>query len=55
MAIPIIMIIIGSLSVKEYQENLTCSKIKLIPIWLIVAGGFMFLKNVYVLNQRIKS
>ena len=49
MAIPIVMIIIGALNVKN------CTIQTLIPIWLIVAGGLSIIKNSSTLVQRIKA
>lgn len=49
MAIPAIMIIIGSLYLKE------CTFQIMIPIWLIVFGALSIIKNLSTLIQRIKA
>lgn len=49
MAVPITMIVIGSLYVKD------CSFQIMIPIWLIVSGALSIIKNLSTLIQRIKA
>jgi len=49
MALPIIMITIGSLYLKG------CTIQKMIPIWLIVFGSLLIVKNISTLVQRINS
>ena len=48
MAIPIIMISVGSIYIKE------CPIQKMIPIWLIVFGALSVIKNLSTLFQRLK-
>ncbi len=49
MAIPVTMIIIGSLYLKQ------CTFQIMIPIWLIVFGALSIVKNLSTLIQRIKA
>lgn len=49
MAIPVTMIVVGSLYVKN------CSFQIMIPIWLIVFGALSIIKNLSTLIQRIKA
>jgi hypothetical protein len=49
MAIPVAMIVVGALNVKN------CNIQTLIPIWLIVAGGLSIVKNLSTLIQRVKE
>lgn len=49
MAIPVSMIVVGSLYIKK------CSFQIMIPIWLIVFGALSIIKNLSTLIQRIKA
>lgn len=49
MAIPIAMIVVGSMYIKN------CTFQIMIPIWLIVFGSLSIIKNLSTLIQRIKS
>jgi hypothetical protein len=49
MALPVIMVTIGAYFLKE------CPIQRMIPIWLIVFGSLMIVKNISTLVQRINA